>query len=730
MADLMDKLEKFYAERPNEFSIFSLSKLILTRLKSDRDFFMSFEGNRGAGKSNALILLMLVMSRYAGKWQNTLTGEIKNVLPRSHKLPSYWKHIQCSFSFHNNLSFLDESQKLQDKFNIIDRYMPFGIDEGSKNLHKYNWQDKVQQKLIQLSDSVEKDADIVYYAGDILKQDTIENMFLKYGKEPKNLKVYTIDDNFNVLLKPLKYILQKPLRKKMYEVKTSFNKKTIITEDHSLFILKNGKPVAVPTAQIKKDDIVFVPLRIPSITNVIKNNDEMEFFGSWIADGSYNNGENNIATGVSLSGHEHEDKMRKVANLWKCNMAIEKNKVDMYMNSTAFARYMKELGFQGISSTKLIPDWVFNTTIENKMSFLKGLFTGDGSISSDAISDYSSINKQLTKQIQILCNMCGLPSTMYKDSTPNSYVTEHKIYSNNTHNYCLSISSNFSYITKKLFHPSKTNYKILENHKPQRKRLGYIINDTFCAKVQSIKEVDYKGYVYDFEVEDIHRFIANGILHENTERYQNKAFFICIPNFKELTTAFRSDRINMRIFLVIRHTKKGICEAVISSKDESRWTDDPWHIDENAKKFEWLLRKYPVSRRTWEHTLRAERKLTGYLSSISFPNLKEFSPRLWEIYYKHKTINAQRELSPTEKKDSKQLQRYKFAIKQMIAFLKSRYKISWNDLGKLTKLSGTSVSRIWQEQLDIEGEYRMINDAKNMKLETQQEDTATEHPEE
>jgi len=343
--DLMVKLEEFYAQRPKEFSIFKLAGLILRRLKSDRDFFMVFEGMRGTGKSNALMLVMLVMSRYAGIWRNRVTGEIKKIKPRIAPLPSYWEHLEVSFDFENNLSFLDEVEVLKKKFNSIDRYMPFGIDEGSKNLHKYNWQDRLQQQLIQLSD---------------------------------------------------------------------------------------------------------------------------------------------------------------------------------------------------------------------------------------------------------------------------------------------------------------------------------------------------------------------------TERYQNKGFFICIPNFKELTTTFRNDRINIRIFLVVRHTEEDYAEAIISAKDESRWTDDPWHIEENKKHFEYTLRKIPVAQRNWKHMMRAEKKLTGYLTSISFPSLKTLSPEIWKTYYRYKIMNAQKEIVHEKGKTSKQLQSYQFAVKQFIAFLKTKHKITWKSIAQICKLSTTQVTNIWNSTTEIEQEYRLM----------------------
>src|SRR5215475_12900933 len=40
--------------------------------------------------------------------------------------------------------------------------------------------------------------------------------------------------------------------------------------------------------------------------------------------------------------------------------------------------------------------------------------------------------------------------------------------------------------------------------------------EVFYCKIKSVEEVDYEGWVYDFEVAEHHNFIANNILCHNT----------------------------------------------------------------------------------------------------------------------------------------------------------------------------------------------------------------------
>lgn len=356
MEMLMLKIEDFYNNNPCSVDVFKLSKIILKRLRSDRDFYAVIEGVKGTGKSNFLLLLLLVMSRYAGYYQNKDTGQIVKVLPRSFPVSNQWKRLSCSFDFDNNLSFLDQVKHLKDKFNSVDRYGAFGIDEGSKNLHKHNWQSKIQFKLVQLSD---------------------------------------------------------------------------------------------------------------------------------------------------------------------------------------------------------------------------------------------------------------------------------------------------------------------------------------------------------------------------TERWQNKAFFICIPNFLELNTTFRNDRIRMRIYLYVRYTKEDYASATISLRDPSRWSSDPWFIEENAKRFEYILRRKPVSMRTPEDIIRAERKLKGFAGEVHIPSLKTIAPKIWEIYMKYKIANAQRELQDEveeETIDQRQNRHYKYAIKKLMAFIKLKYPtVRYADFSKLTTLPMNAISTIWKEDQKVNDQYELLSKANEIK---------------
>jgi hypothetical protein len=336
-------VRKFYREHPCEIDLFNLARMITRRLKSDRDLYCCVEGLKGNGKSNLVVILMIIMARYTGFYRDKRTGQIIKVLARNSPMnENHYERLTCAFDFEKNLSFLDQVSILQERFNSLDRYMAFGIDEGSKNLHKQNWQTKIQFKLVQLSD---------------------------------------------------------------------------------------------------------------------------------------------------------------------------------------------------------------------------------------------------------------------------------------------------------------------------------------------------------------------------TERWQNKAFFICIPNFKELNSNFRNDRIQIRLYIYTRKTKEGYASAIISMRDPGRWSSDPWFVEENENTFEWILRKRPLAMRTPEDIIRAERKLKGYCGEIHIPSLKLIAPNIWNTYMAYKITNAKKELSEEvegETIEQRQNNHLKYALKKMMAFVKLKFPgIRYADFSKLTTIPAPILSNIWREEIKV-----------------------------
>ena len=195
----------------------------------------------------------------------------------------------------------------------------------------------------------------------------------------------------------------------------------------------------------------------------------------------------------------------------------------------------------------------------------------------------------------------------------------------------------------------------------------------------------------------------------DTERYQNKCVYICFPNFKELNSVFRNDRIGVRLYVYARNKAAGFSSCIMSVKDANRFISDPWHLDENARQFDYYLRKVPIAQRNGGQILKAEKRLIGYTGNFLVPSLELIAPRLWKIYKKLKVENAQRELKESNVRDPKNVLRYKLGIKMLMAYLKDKeIDIKLKDVAKLTKIGEATLQEIWKlEPEDDTNRYDM-----------------------
>ena len=65
------------------------------------------------------------------------------------------------------------------------------------------------------------------------------------------------DKEFNLVRKPIKYIMKHKVRKRMYKISAN-GKSVVVTEDHSIMISRNGKLLSAKPFEIIKDDEIIL----------------------------------------------------------------------------------------------------------------------------------------------------------------------------------------------------------------------------------------------------------------------------------------------------------------------------------------------------------------------------------------------------------------------------------------------------------------------------------------
>ncbi|WP_457622340.1 glutamine--fructose-6-phosphate transaminase (isomerizing) [Persephonella sp.] len=239
----------------------------------------------------------------------------------------------------------------------------------------------------------------------------------------------------------------------------------------------------------------------------------------------------------------------------------ENNHFVMRLNSVYLLNWFKE-NFPEIVSDKKIPDWFGRLTDEEIFAFIGGLYDAEGSVSkkSGALSVGVS-DEDIIRTISLFLLRAGIVSSVSFgkiDKTHKKLPVRLSIYNKNyierfvekigkyisesKLNDILNLKNNLkghSYIHIKFpFRYSELEKidRIFKRRKSAKEQIPQIetvkrlskdnkisiLLEKFLSlpvvfqRVTQINEIEYKGFVYDIEVEKYHNFIANGLIASNS----------------------------------------------------------------------------------------------------------------------------------------------------------------------------------------------------------------------
>ena len=298
-----------------------------------------------------------------------------------------------------------------------------------------------------------------------------------------------------------------------------------------------------------------LPIKIPFCKNLLT------FIGLWLADGCYD--KNSVI--LSVVEEENRNILRNLANKYKFNIKMHSDTFSLMINSKTFKYIMSEiLELKGNAYIKRIPNWVFNLSKIQISYILKGIFSGDGTVTNKEIS-ISLCSRKLLEDIQTLLlqfNISLRIGNMYnKDKTHNSRISsirEWKIFNNligilpqhkkdRLNTLCSKVSTHETTNKIPLIMEDKielckilkdlnSNDYIKRNNAIGINKLTFSLqqlsfenelisnlkillkSDLFFDQIRSIEiEEDFEGYVYDFSVPECESFIVGNIIAHNTE---------------------------------------------------------------------------------------------------------------------------------------------------------------------------------------------------------------------
>ncbi|WP_324734823.1 DNA polymerase domain-containing protein [Thermococcus sp. SY098] len=393
------------------------------------------------------------------------------------------------------------------------------------------------------ADSVTGDTEIIIKENERIKFVKIKDLFKRtdYSVGEKeycmleNIEALTLDNYGRLVWRKVPYVMRHKAKKRVYRIWFTNSWYLDVTEDHSLIgylttrELGGKKPLRERLIEVKPEELgrrikSLITLngafaRSASTTEV--GTKLWELIGLLVGDGNWGGNSHwaNYYVGLS-TGEDLAEIERKILIPLKeagiiSNYYPKGKPGDISILSKWLAKFMNKYFKE--NGRKRIPEFMFRLPREYIAAFLRGLFTTDGTVSVRKSRGtlevrLTNVNEDLINDVRRLLWLVGVSNSLFRESNPNRY----KGKSSGTHSFHLRIKDKHAFIKKIGFITDRKN-KRLENLKEAVPKSGIRRYQFDLVQPKKIEEIKYDDYVYDIEVEETHRFFANGILVHNTD---------------------------------------------------------------------------------------------------------------------------------------------------------------------------------------------------------------------
>ncbi len=451
----------------------------------------------------------------------------------------------------------------------------------ARDLFGENWRDN----FIEMNASVTPDTPILIRINGVIKRTTfeeIDRLFFKDEKEeyviPIGLETLSFYDDVGFY--PVSFIARhradRIVRIKFEggEVKT--------TSDHSIMVLdEEGKIVSKRADELKKGDFLLSfkkclkgsELSIdmleylqsydnPKLRTVLTefpiNEQTSWIMGLFLAEGclSFRDGTSGqVIFTVSARDQEVIDRIRDFGNAFGISTytqpaysGFDRSKasaIHAKLLNTQLARFFRDIFSGHTAKSKRVPDIIFNTTLQNRLSFLMG-YMGDGCGTWGKYVRYTSVSKEILTDIAWLGRISGLETSMFDREVrivwnSFSYVRSELLPVKPFERFFKRIDGkidvNWKYLLRHQPYDGKrrvkkaTLLKILkavrteeldeEERKTYLRLKALAESSLYAVEIKEIEKISYDGWVYDFSVPNAEVFFGGTtpvLLHNSDER--------------------------------------------------------------------------------------------------------------------------------------------------------------------------------------------------------------------
>jgi len=315
------------------------------------------------------------------------------------------------------------------------------------------------------------------------------------------------------------------------------------TDNHPMLVLRDerkpGRQRAryarrwVTVGEIQAGDFIAVPRQIPAFGSAAQlpaitglqspaesTVDLMWLLGLYIGDGNLHLSHKTYRVQFAIPDTDVElraELTRVVKDVFGLR-CIEADQYRIVVNSKALTEWIVELGFDGLSLTKRVPDWVFSLPVDQRLAFLGGWVDADGYVQPDQSGSVmlTSANEPLIRQARELAELSGL-----RAAGPWSFTQPYRHAPERIQTaWRLGIAGEFEKLDCR--NPKRTA-------RFGRRRYSHSSNSAHGTTIR-VHCNDWLGFervksvepfavepVYDIEVDGPHNFIAEGLVAHNSE---------------------------------------------------------------------------------------------------------------------------------------------------------------------------------------------------------------------
>ena len=365
-----------------------------------------------------------------------------------------------------------------------------------------------------------------------LKIDTIENIV----KDKKASSSFTLSTSNRFTEGVITDFVEHKQEEPLYKVTLSDGRNITVTKSHSLFFYKNGEVVALPVKNATLEDTVVILNKKPNINTLDLNSDLCRLLGYFVAEGSYQFQRAHVPHSLVFTfGYNINEQIyiKDVISIlerlgYTPYVYTYKNKTQIHVNNKKLVESFLSFSTGEGANNKRIPDIIFNTTDNNKIEFLKGLFAGDGNFRSNLYKKkffrrslhLKTSSKLLQKTLIYLFDLLDINATCANGTNlerkiEGRVLKPSKYYTVSVSNLesLLKLEPIINHMNRQLIR-SSSKYA---NCKIRTKKI-YINEDCYGLKIKKIEELTAEDTkVYDISVADTHRFESSfRILCHNT----------------------------------------------------------------------------------------------------------------------------------------------------------------------------------------------------------------------